>query len=152
MIGDNEQIIAAKRPDTAFLFFTDGETWGRRQSDLRKIMDHQNNGGITRIYTHAMAERFDQDLRRLKTEFGLLRLCHLVEIDEPNLRIGRLVSISWLCFCGAHGCLDERRQDVRSIVGGAQGRRWSVRWSDVFRPLVGEFKVGSATGLTYRPR
>ena len=27
-----------------------------------------------------------------------------------------------------------------------------MRWSDVFRPLVGEFKVDSATALTYRPR
>ena len=27
-----------------------------------------------------------------------------------------------------------------------------LRWSDVFRPLVGEFKVDSATTLNYRPQ
>ena len=71
VIGDIKAIIDAKRSDTAFLLFTDGVTWGQRQSDLRKIVDHQNNGDITRIYTYAMAERFESDLRQLKTEYGL---------------------------------------------------------------------------------
>ena len=46
-------------------------TWRHRQRDLRKIIDHQNNGDITRIYTFAMAERFDADLRQLKSQYGL---------------------------------------------------------------------------------
>lgn len=71
VIGDIEKIIAAKRSDTAFLFFTDGVAWRRRQSDLRKIIDYQNNGDITRIYTYAMAERFEADLRQLRTEYRL---------------------------------------------------------------------------------
>ena len=71
VIGDIKAIIDAKRPDTAFLLFTDGVTWGQRQSDLRKIVDHQNNGDIARIYTYAMAERFESDLRQLKTEYRL---------------------------------------------------------------------------------
>ena len=71
VIGDIKAIIDAKRADTAFLLFTDGVTWGQRQSDLRKIVDHQNNGDITRIYTYAMAERFESDLRQLKTEYRL---------------------------------------------------------------------------------
>ena len=71
VIGDIEKIIAAKRSDTAFLFFTDGVAWRRRQSDLRKIIDYQNNGDITRIYTSAMAERFEADLRQLRTEYLL---------------------------------------------------------------------------------
>ena len=71
VLGDIKVIIEAKRADTAFLFFTDGVTWRHRQSDLRKIIDHQNNGDITRIYTFAMAERFDADLRQLKSEDGL---------------------------------------------------------------------------------
>lgn len=37
ILGDIRTIIAAKRPDTAFLFFTDGLTWKQRKSDLRKI-------------------------------------------------------------------------------------------------------------------
>ena len=71
VLGDIKTIIEAKRSDTAFLFFTDGVTWRHRQSDLRKIIDHQNNGDITRIYTFAMAERFEADLRQLKAEYGL---------------------------------------------------------------------------------
>lgn len=71
IIGDIEAIIRAKRPDTAFLFFTDGLTWKQRKSDLRKIIELQNTGGITRIYTFAMAEQFKADLHRLKEEFKL---------------------------------------------------------------------------------
>ena len=71
VIGDIEKIIAAKRSDTAFLFFTDGVTWRQRQSDLRRIVDYQNNGDVTRIYTYAMADRFENDLRQLKTEYRL---------------------------------------------------------------------------------
>jgi DpnII restriction endonuclease len=71
IIGDIEKIIAAKRPDTAFLFFTDGLTWKQRKSDLRKIVEYQNAGDITRIYTYAMADQFEADLRQLKAEFGL---------------------------------------------------------------------------------
>jgi len=71
IIGDISIIAAAKRPDTAFLFFTDGITWKQRKSDLRKIVEFQNNGDITRIYTFAMADQFEKDLRQLKAEYGL---------------------------------------------------------------------------------
>lgn len=71
VIGDIEKIITAKRPDTAFLFFTDGLTWKQRKSDLRKIVEYQNAGDITRIYTHAMAEQFESDLKQLKDEYRL---------------------------------------------------------------------------------
>ncbi len=71
IIGDVEQIMRAKRPDTALLFFTDGLTWKQRKSDLRKIVEFQNSGGITRIYTFAMADQFEADLRQLKAECKL---------------------------------------------------------------------------------
>jgi DpnII restriction endonuclease len=71
IIGDISIIAAAKRPDTAFLFFTDGLTWKQRKSDLRKIVEFQNNGDITRIYTFAMADQFEKDLRQLKAEYKL---------------------------------------------------------------------------------
>jgi hypothetical protein len=71
ILGDIRTIIAAKRPDTALLFFTDGLTWKQRKSDLRKLVEFQNNGDITRIYTYAMARQFEKDLRQLKTEFKL---------------------------------------------------------------------------------
>jgi hypothetical protein len=71
ILGDVHTIIAAKRADTALLFFTDGLTWKERQSDLRKLIELQNNGDITRIYTYAMADQFERDLRQLKSEGGL---------------------------------------------------------------------------------
>lgn len=71
ILGDIRGIIAAKRSDTAFLFFTDGVTWKQRKSDLRKIVEHQNNGDITRIYNYAMADQFEADLKQLKEEYGL---------------------------------------------------------------------------------
>lgn len=72
VIGDIEKIIAAKRSDTAFLFLTDGLTWRQRQSDLKKIVDYQNNGDITRIYTLSMADQFEADLHVLKAEMGIV--------------------------------------------------------------------------------
>jgi hypothetical protein len=71
VLGDIHTIIGAKRADTALLFFTDGLTWKERQSDLRKLVDLQNKGDITRIYTYAMADQFEKDLRQLKSEGGL---------------------------------------------------------------------------------
>ncbi len=71
VIGDVRAIIAAKRADTSFLFFTDGLTWKQRQSDLKKIIEHQNQGDITRIYTQSMAEQFEADLWTLKEEHEL---------------------------------------------------------------------------------
>jgi DpnII restriction endonuclease len=71
ILGDIRTIVAAKRPDTAFLFFTDGITWKERDSDLRQIVEFQNNGDITRIYTFAMADQFEADLRQLKAEYNL---------------------------------------------------------------------------------
>jgi DpnII restriction endonuclease len=69
ILGDIRTIIAAKRPDTTFMFFTDGVTWKRRKNDLRRIVELQNNGDITRIYTYAMADQFEEDLRQLKAEY-----------------------------------------------------------------------------------
>lgn len=71
VIGDIDKIIAAKRADTAFLFFTDGLTWNQRRNDLRKIVGYQNAGDITRIYTSSMAEQFRTDLQQLKSEYSL---------------------------------------------------------------------------------
>jgi hypothetical protein len=71
ILGDIHTIIGAKRADTALLFFTDGLTWKERQSDLRKLVELQNNGDITRIYTYAMASQLEKDLRQLKNESGL---------------------------------------------------------------------------------
>jgi hypothetical protein len=71
ILGDIRTIIAARRPDTTFLFFTDGLTWKQRKSDLRKILEFQNNGDISRIYTFAMAEMFETDLRELKDQYKL---------------------------------------------------------------------------------
>jgi hypothetical protein len=71
IIGDLDAIIEAKRPDTNLLFVTDGLTWKARQNDLRKIVQRQNDGRITRIYTKQMREQFVDDLQTLKAEFGI---------------------------------------------------------------------------------
>lgn len=71
VIGDIEKIIAAKRADTVFVFFTDGLSWLQRKSDFRKIVEYQNQGDIFRIYTLKMADLFRADLELLKREQGL---------------------------------------------------------------------------------
>ena len=71
VVGDVNKIIDVKRPDTPFILITDGITWMRRISDLRKLIKFQNDGRITRIYTTKMAAQFEVDLRQLKTELGL---------------------------------------------------------------------------------
>ena len=71
VIGDIEKIIAAKRSDTVFVFFTDGLSWLQRKSDFKKIVEYQNQGDIFRIYTLKMADQFRADLETLKREHGL---------------------------------------------------------------------------------
>lgn len=71
IIGDLDAIIEAKRHDTTLLFVTDGSSWNARLSDLRKIVQRQNTGRITRIYTTKMRDQFAADLRTLKQEYGL---------------------------------------------------------------------------------
>ena len=71
ILGDIRTIIEVKRFDTAFLFFNDGLTWKQRKSGLRKIVEFPNNGDTTRIYTFAMADQFEADLRQLKSEYNL---------------------------------------------------------------------------------
>lgn len=68
VIGDIEKIISAKRQDTAFLLFTDGTSWLQRRSDFVKIVEYQNQGDITKIYTLKMAPEFERDLGQLKSE------------------------------------------------------------------------------------
>jgi DpnII restriction endonuclease len=71
VVGDVNKIIDVKRPDTPFILITDGITWMRRLSDLRKLIKLQNDGHISRIYTTKMAAQFEADLRQLKAELGL---------------------------------------------------------------------------------
>lgn len=71
IIGDVDAIIENKRHDTAFLFVTDGLSWKARLSDLRKVVQRQNQGLITRIYTMQMRQEFLADLQTLKQEMGL---------------------------------------------------------------------------------
>jgi len=71
IIGDLDAIIDAKRHDTALLFVTDGTTWKARLSDLKKIVQRQNQGKITRIYTTKMVKQLREDLLILKNEFRI---------------------------------------------------------------------------------
>jgi len=71
IIGDLDAIIDAKRHDTTLMFVTDGSTWAARLSDLRKIVERQNQGKIARIYTTKMQADFLADLQSLKGSMGL---------------------------------------------------------------------------------
>jgi hypothetical protein len=71
VLRDLDSIINAMRRDTVLLFFTDGLTWRDRVSDLRAIVERQNEGKITRIYTTGMREQFLDDLKVLKAESGI---------------------------------------------------------------------------------
>jgi len=70
VIGDLDAIIDAMRRDTWLLFVTDGMTWNSRLSDLKKIVERQNQGKIARIYTTKMREDFLTDLKSLKQIIG----------------------------------------------------------------------------------
>jgi hypothetical protein len=70
-LGDISRIVKEKRNDTDFLLLTDGVTWKARRNDLRKLVQAQNIGEITKIYTTRMSEEFEADLRQLKSEHGL---------------------------------------------------------------------------------
>lgn len=71
VLGDAEMIIRAKRHDTHFLLLTDGVTWKERRSDLRKLIQLQNEGKIARIYTQAMKNDLLRDLKTLRKEHSL---------------------------------------------------------------------------------
>lgn len=71
IIGDVDAIIGAKRHDASLLLITDGLTWKARANDLRKIIQRQNDGRVTRIYTKQMRDQFKADLITLKAEYGI---------------------------------------------------------------------------------
>lgn len=71
IIGDVDAIIGAKRNDASLLLITDGLTWKARANDMRKIVQRQNDGRITRIYTKLMRDQFRADLLTLKAEYGI---------------------------------------------------------------------------------
>lgn len=70
IIGDVDAIIGAKRHDASLLLITDGLTWKARANDLRKLVQRQNEGRITRIYTKQMRDQLKVDLETLKGEYG----------------------------------------------------------------------------------
>lgn len=71
ILGDIRRIVEEKRHDTHLLLVTDGTTWKARVNDLRKLVAMQNEGLITRIYTHSMEEALRRDLRQLRRDHGL---------------------------------------------------------------------------------
>lgn len=71
VLGDVERIVIQKRSDTHLLLVTDGMTWTLRMNDMRKLIEWQNTGKITRIYTQRMTTDLDEDLRQLRQEHSL---------------------------------------------------------------------------------
>lgn len=66
ILGDMQRIIREKRNDTMLFLITDGITWLDRRNDMRKLVDMQNQGLITRIYTMRMREALIEELADLK--------------------------------------------------------------------------------------
>jgi hypothetical protein len=66
IIGDISRIAAEKRDDTYLLLFTDGITWRARRKDLATLIELQNEGKITKIYTKLMKDAFINELKRWK--------------------------------------------------------------------------------------
>lgn len=71
ILGDIVRIVEQKRSDTHLLLVTDGMSWKQRVSDLRKLVEMQNQGLITSIYTCSMREMLERDLRTLKRDHDL---------------------------------------------------------------------------------
>jgi hypothetical protein len=71
ILGDIARIVEEKRHDTNFLLVTDGLTWKQRLNDLRKLVEMQNRGWITRIYTMRMEAALERDLRQLRKDHSL---------------------------------------------------------------------------------
>jgi hypothetical protein len=71
ILGDIERIGTQKRSDTHLLFVTDGITWHERKNDLRKLVEWQNQGRISRIYTQKMVDDLEADLRQLREDHSL---------------------------------------------------------------------------------
>lgn len=71
VLGDISKITEALRSDMTFLLVTDGLTWNERKSDLKKLVELQNEGYIYRIYTQRMAQELKEDLILMKQEYGL---------------------------------------------------------------------------------
>jgi hypothetical protein len=71
ILGDMARIVEEKRHDTNLLLVTDGTTWKQRLNDLRKLVEMQNRGLITRIYTKRMESDLEADLRQLRRDHSL---------------------------------------------------------------------------------
>ncbi len=71
ILGDMARIVEEKRHDTNLLLVTDGTTWKQRLNDLRKLVEMQNRGLITRIYTKRMESELEADLRQLRRDHSL---------------------------------------------------------------------------------
>jgi hypothetical protein len=72
-----EKPSAGGRVNSAVTFSGESTTGlGRlnaRLSDLKKIVQRQNQGKITQIYTIELREQFLNDLKMLKSDFGIIQ-------------------------------------------------------------------------------
>lgn len=71
VLGDIFRVVDEKRHDTNLLLVTDGISWKRRVNDLRRLVDMQNQGHITRIYTSSMFPDLEEDLIQLRSDHSL---------------------------------------------------------------------------------
>ncbi len=85
---------------------TDGLTWKQRTSDLKKILNYQHDGDITRIYTYVMEEQFEADLRQLNRN----TVCRHVTRLQPR---AAAVESSQLELYGPHCCYKQPYMHAR---------------------------------------
>ena len=71
VLAEMTRICREKRNDLHFVWGTDGVTWREGMKDRRKLVELQNQGENTRIYTQSMARELEADLAQLKAEHGL---------------------------------------------------------------------------------
>lgn len=71
VLGDVQRIVDAKRHDTQFVLFTDGLSWHERRSDLRKLVELQNDGRISRIFCRSMRDEFLSYLNQFRASSGI---------------------------------------------------------------------------------
>ncbi|MDH5690214.1 MAG: type II restriction endonuclease [Candidatus Bathyarchaeota archaeon] len=64
VLGDILKIVQAKDPDTSFYLVTDGVGWFRRISDLKHIIELQNKGDISMVYTRKTLPNLGEELKR----------------------------------------------------------------------------------------
>lgn len=67
VLGDILKVLRVKDNDAHYFFVTDGIGWYRRLSDLKKIVEHHQQGNIEMIYTMSTLPDLKEAIREIVT-------------------------------------------------------------------------------------